>query len=129
MTQEQLERSREISRNYYNRNKDKAKAYREANKEKRKQYRKEYLEKNREVLAEGRREKNADYWTIYCLSNNYVGVTVNIKRRLQEHKQKGRDISNYTILDTVSTEQEALLLEAQYHSKGYLGKHINGKKL
>ncbi len=63
-------------------------------------------------------------YIVYLLPGEwYVGVTKDLKRRLNHHLNiTHRDISNWTILAEVGSEQEALNIESHYHSIGYRGK-------
>ena len=71
--------------------------------------------------------KKDGLFTVYHLVNeNYVGQTHNLYARLETQKNKnGRDVSNVQILGKYKTREEAKAVEAEYHSKGYLG-YYNG---
>jgi predicted GIY-YIG superfamily endonuclease len=64
------------------------------------------------------------YYTVYLLPREwYVGMTGNIKERLITHKNSlGKNTSHWTELAEVYTKEEALEIEAHYHSIGYKGK-------
>ena len=72
--------------------------------------------------------KKDGLFTVYLLVNeNYVGQTSSLYLRLQTHKSSdGRDVSDVQILGKYKTREEAKAVEAEYHSKGYLG-YNNGK--
>ena len=63
------------------------------------------------------------YWIVYQLPNsdNYVGQTNQPQLRMYNHKLIGRNINNWIELNRCNTLQEALALEAHYHSLGYPG--------
>ena len=100
------------------------------NKEDKREYDKKYREANKEKLAaqdEAWKESKKDgLYTVYHLVNeNYVGQTNSLYFRLNNHKSNhGRDISNVQILGKYKTREEAKAVEAEYHSKGYLGYHF-----
>ena len=100
------------------------------NKEKLKEQSKEYYKENKERLLKGVKAYHESlklpFVIVYCLPNNdtpYAGVTRNPKKRMYRHKQGCviRDTSEWFILDICETREEALKLEAEYHSKGYAG--------
>tara|TARA_R110002124_G_C8594810_1_gene483696 strand:+ start:61 stop:453 length:393 start_codon:yes stop_codon:yes gene_type:complete len=121
------ERNRIACKKYNDANKAKAAAYREANRDKAATYRKE----NKESISDYARKYNKTHResqkdglvTVYLLpKENYVGQTVNLHRRLLEHKNRlGRCIIDAKVLGKYKTLQEALAVEASYHAKGYLG--------
>lgn len=115
------EETKEYMRKYYLANKEKYaannKAWNLKNKEKRAAEKKVYFE-----------NKKDGFYTVYLLVNeNYVGQTSSLYTRLPEHKSKhGRDVSNVQIIGKYKTRKKAMEVEAEYHSKGYLG-YNNGK--
>lgn len=92
-------------------------------KEKRKQYLKEWNKKNKERVKEYKKERREDgHFSVYLLPNeNYVGQTKSIKSRMYRHKYHGRDTTDYKVLHTFDTREEALQKEAEYHAQGYNG--------
>ena len=117
--------------------------WRAKNKERIKAYRKEWREKNKErVNASYKkwRKKNPpkskkgvrckyklNFYIVYSLMNGYVGKTNNPYQRMAHHKNKGRDVSDWFILEVCKTNAEALELERSYHNRGALGinpKHV-----
>lgn len=95
-------------------------------------YRKRYRVKNREKLnAEKiayRKSVTLPYNIIYCIpnydgkGNDYVGITNQPMIRMHSHKSLGKlNTGEYIELDRVDTRAEALILEAEYHDKGYHG--------
>jgi len=111
----------------------------------RKKYDEKYREKNKKkIAAQGRKwnaankekiaaQNKADYeskkdglYTVYYLVNeNYVGQTNSLYKRLNHHKNSNnRDVSNVQIIGKYKTREEAKAVEAEYHSKGYLGYHF-----
>ena len=130
----------------YEANKEKlaaiGKVYREANKEKIKACRdvrdKEKLKAQREANEEkfraNRDTKILPYYIVYALPNFnstdevYCGQTNQPIHRMNGHKCKGNDTSEWFILDICSTREEALVIEAQYHDQGYKGRDGDSKK-
>ena len=116
MAYKNKEKQREYLKNWRENNKEKTKAYdkfhNEANKEKKAVQKKANYESKKDGL-----------FTVYLLVNeNYVGQTSGLYARLNNHKNKhGRDVSDVQILGKYKTREEAKAVEAEYHSKGYLG--------
>ena len=134
---------------YYEANKEKfnsnSKPYTEAKKEKKKAYNKAYKEANKEKLKayyENNKEKIDNYYKayreskklnvhiVYCLPYYdqkgfmaYAGVTNQPHHRMVNHKREGRNTEDWFVLQICSTKEEALIIERQYHGKGYGGKH------
>ena len=76
------------------------------------------------------KSKEDKYHRVYLLPNytifsplGYVGITDNVYARMCWHKGRGRDITNYTILEITKSRDEALRLEKKYHDMGYDGRH------
>lgn len=101
------------------------------NKEKRNEHSRAYHKENREVILNRKKRTDVESKirdkhnpTVYLIVNeNYVGTTEDLKRRLWDHKFKGRDVSNVEVLGEFLDRKEALELERSYHDKGYEGKH------
>ena len=125
------EERKEYNRKHYQDNKEKKAAYNKAwnlkNKEKKAAYSKFHNEANKEKKAVQKKawieDKKDGLYTVYLIVNgNYVGQTDNLYARLATHKSKHkRDVSNIQILGKYKTREEAMKVEAEYHSKGYLG--------
>ena len=125
------EEKRKYDKKYREANKEKyaanKKAWNRANKEKIAAEKKVYYQANKEKLAaydKAYKESKKDgLYTVYHLVNeNYVGQTINLYTRLEVHKNRnGRDVSDVQILGKYKTRKEAKAVEAEYHSKGYLG--------
>ena len=125
------EKQREYVRKWKERNKEHVKEYNhnfwkewyKENKETKREKINEWFEENEEKRNKWLEERSNDgHYSVYLLpKENYVGQTKQIRRRLVSHKWLGRDISDYKILHTFSTREEALEKEAEYHSKGYEG--------
>ena len=63
---------------------------------------------------------------VYLLkSESYVGVTENIKKRMNRHLSDGRFVDDVVILKEFNSRPEALELEEFFHDLGYIGKHKN----
>ena len=97
------------------------------NPEDKKKYMRKWNKLNSAKKTKHRKETwNDDYYSVYLLPNeNYVGQTKCVRMRMHKHKSDGNNIEDYKILHTFSTREEALEKEAEYHSKGYKGKHLN----
>tara|TARA_R110002153_G_C12938645_1_gene457053 strand:- start:43 stop:411 length:369 start_codon:yes stop_codon:yes gene_type:complete len=114
------EDKREYDKKYYETNKEKRdaqnKAWAKANEEKHKAYHKEYSK----IYSESKKD---GLFTVYLLpKENYVGQTSSLYTRLIAHKSNdSRDVSDIQILGKYKTREEAMEVEADYHSKGYLG--------
>jgi len=122
MTKEQ---KAEYNKLYYLKNKEKWEGIYETQKESQKEYKKKYAKLNKKYFEDYQKEYRPDgYYSVYLLPNeNYVGQTKQIKTRMYDHKYKGRDTTDYKVLHTFSTREEALNKEAEYHDMGYSGKH------
>tara|TARA_R110000796_G_scaffold208525_1_gene324812 strand:+ start:222 stop:563 length:342 start_codon:yes stop_codon:yes gene_type:complete len=108
-------------------------------KEERKEYQKEYDIKYYQDNKEKRDAQNkANYeskkdglYTVYLLpKHRYVGMTDNLHKRLTAHKSANhnRNIEGAEVLGKYKTREEAMEVEATYHSKGFNGRHPNAKK-
>ena len=97
--------------------------WRAKNRESLKAYKKAYFQKNKDrqkALRDSKKHKPAVYLIV---KENYVGVTENVKKRLSEHKSKGKDVSEARVLAKFDTRAEALELEEFLHDLGYNGRH------
>ena len=56
-------------------------------------------------------------------SLGYVGCTLNMYGRINHHRYVGRDTSNFYVIKTFESYEEALRCETSYHDRGYDGKH------
>ena len=103
-----------------------AKRYREANKEELDVYYKNWSEdKKEELSAKNKAWKDSHkdgLYTVYLLAKeDYVGHTENLYSRLNNHKSKGKDVSDVKILGKYHTKDEAKRVEASYHDNGFKG--------
>ena len=82
----------------------------------------------RKIYAKNYRESlNDALYSVYLLINEkYGGVTQSMYKRLQNHKNLGRD-TEYRVLYQTKDRDEALELEALLHDEGYKGKHIQNR--
>jgi predicted GIY-YIG superfamily endonuclease len=61
---------------------------------------------------------------VYLLKKEqYVGVTENIKKRMNRHSSCGRLVDDVVVLMDFKSRTEALELECFLHELGYKGKH------
>ena len=106
-----------------NKRKDERRAYMKKWRKENPDYLRRWRNENKE-RDDGYRKKyrNDGHFSVYLLPNeNYVGQTKSVKTRMYKHKYLGRDISDYKILHTFDTREEALQKEAEYHAQGYNG--------
>ena len=70
-----------------------------------------------------RNDYNKDpYYTVYYLpEHHYVGMTNYLKRRMREHKKKGKIIEGYEVVGRYKTAIQAHLYETMLHAMGYEG--------
>ena len=70
-----------------------------------------------------RLNRKTSHWIVYQLPNadNYVGYTNNAYDRMYHHQANGRNTDNWITLQKCNTKQEALIIEAHYHTLGYPG--------
>jgi predicted GIY-YIG superfamily endonuclease len=55
-------------------------------------------------------------YSVYILpKENYCGVTTNIDRRINEHKNKGKDISSVKVVLETNCKETALAYEKHHH--------------
>ena len=103
----------EYKRQWYLKNKDKnreaSRKWREANKN----YQKEFYESRKQ-----------EYYSVYTLpyANYYVGYTKGLQHRMDGHKTRGNDTTDYIVLHKTSTAKEAKEYEKIYHDIGFPGK-------
>tara|TARA_R110000737_G_C14323410_1_gene440095 strand:+ start:73 stop:417 length:345 start_codon:yes stop_codon:yes gene_type:complete len=104
--------------------------YRAKNRESINAAQREYDAANKEKISDYQRKwreaQKDGLFTVYLLpKENYVGQTTSFQKRLINHKSKNaRDITNATIIGKYKTREEALVVEASYHAKGYLGQKL-----
>jgi len=127
MAYKDKEKLKEYQRRWYLKNREKlkenSKQYYHANKERYKELNKNWQETNREHIREYNKQwRHDEHYSVYLLpKENYVGQTKQIKKRMYDHKHNGKDTSDYKILHTFTTREEALAKEAEYHKAGYNG--------
>jgi predicted GIY-YIG superfamily endonuclease len=81
---------------------------------------KERISERRKVLYNLQKTKPV----VYLLpSENYIGTTENLKKRLARHKSYGRDVKNVRVLSEFDLRSDALELEEFLHELGYNGRH------
>lgn len=116
----------EQRKGYYKKNKNKMLEYSS-------KYQKENKDRCKELHKRYRDNVKLENVIVYCLPNEevpYVGVTNCPTMRMANHKFNGRDTQDWFILRVCPTREEALELEAMYHSKGYGGANLSkGRKV
>ena len=89
----------------------------EGNKERAAKYKKNRYLKERHPLG---------YTAVYYLpEDHYIGMTLNFKRRMNQHRLDGRHVADVEILAWFERSVDAHLFETQLHVLGYLG-YFNG---
>jgi hypothetical protein len=92
------------------------------------EYAREYRKKNPEKVKANNikfrdlyMEETGGY-AVYCLPvENYVGFTNSIRRRMSDHRKKGKDMSGFHIIKTFDCPIQAHLFETMFHLAGYGG--------
>jgi hypothetical protein len=81
-----------------------------------------------------RRKRDLDgYWRVYKLpSENYVGITSDIRRRVNSHRSgkqtAAKNVDDIKILAKYKRVEWAIIHEAVYHLLGYDGCHLTPNK-
>lgn len=88
------------------------------NKEKHKLYQKEYRER---VFQD-----QGGYVVYYLPEHHYVGMTNNLKKRVIDHKKKGKIVEGIEVVGTYETAVEAHYVETSLHLMGYEGFSYKG---
>tara|TARA_R110000737_G_scaffold150733_1_gene180059 strand:+ start:49 stop:447 length:399 start_codon:yes stop_codon:yes gene_type:complete len=90
---------------------------------------KSHYTKNVDAISRRRKElhesKKHSPLVYFLKSEYYVGVTENIKKRMNRHSSSGRLVDDVVILKEFKLRSEALELECFLHDLGYKGRHIN----
>lgn len=69
-----------------------------------------------------REEYKLDYWEVYYLpEEHYVGISKNTRRRMSQHKGKGRITTGYDIIARFDRAVDAVWFESLFHQRGYNG--------
>ena len=103
-------------------------------KEERAEYQREYRKVNKEKPRKNtakraaqkkswmNSKKSAAYIVYLLPEENYVGQTVNLYRRLSEHKcRSNRNVTGAKVLGEYKTKDAALAIETEYHANGFNG--------
>jgi len=74
--------------------------------------------------------KRDPHYSVYYLPNeHYIGMTNNLKARIQDHKNKnGRDVTDYKIVGQFDSAVKAHLVETLFHFIGCNGFHEGNSK-
>ena len=59
---------------------------------------------------------------VYITDKDYAGQTKNVYARKIAHKYNGKDVTDFRVIASFTTRQEALIFEEQLHTKGYRGR-------
>lgn len=73
--------------------------------------------------------KDGKYKVYLIPSEMYVGITVNIKRRMSTHKRSGKDVSKFYVLFKTKSIKRATFIESFLHLIGFNGIRSNNKYL
>ena len=86
------------------------------------------IESYKQYNKQYRLSKNDGFYSVYLIpSDNYVGVTESLYKRMAQHKSIGRDITDYRILAQFNNREEALEVEELIHDLGYNGRHAKNR--
>ena len=96
------------------------------------QYAFEYRKKNPEkIKADNIKfrkryiEETNGYAVYYLPEEHYVGLTNNIRSRMNDHKKRGKCVDGYEILCVCESPIDAHLYETMFHQRGYNGFQYN----
>lgn len=89
-------------------------------------YQRKYSARNRErekARSKAWRESGKeDLVSLYYLpEEHYVGITSNVKYRMQSHRRDGKITERYEIIGKFERRVDAHWLETKFHQRGYNG--------
>lgn len=61
------------------------------------------------------------YWVYYLPEEHYVGITSDIKARMEQHEYNGKITDGYELYGKYRHPAEAIIVEAWFHLHGYYG--------
>ena len=67
--------------------------------------------------------KESVYTVYYLPEEHYIGITNQLKIRMQNQRLNGKITDGYEVVMKVETKREALDIESKLHKLGYNGKH------
>ena len=111
------EEKKEYGRKWYQKNREKVLARVKEYSAKHKEEKKVYFKNRYESMKDG-------LHTVYYLpTENYVGMTTILSKRLERHSSKefNRYVKDVEIFGKYKTDAEARAIERELHSLGYLG--------
>lgn len=65
--------------------------------------------------------KDGKHKVYLILKERYVGMTVNLEKRMSQHKKSGKDISKVYVLYKTKSIAKAKMVEAFFHVLGFKG--------
>lgn len=71
-------------------------------------------------------EQQGGFVVYYLPEHHYVGMTRNLIRRLNDHRQDGKIIDGYEVIGSFKTAIEAHYVETSLHVRGYEGYNYKG---
>jgi len=87
-----------------------------------KKCRSDYMSGYDKTRFSNQKESQGGY-IVYILNNEkYAGKTVNLSKRLSNHKHKNKSV-RHEVIDIFETNEEALYVERQLHLQGFNGIH------
>ncbi len=76
-----------------------------------------------------KRVKDGHYSLYYIPEHHYVGMTNSLRGRMNEHRSKGKKITDgYEVIATFKRAVDCHLMETQLHAMGYYGFYYKGSK-
>ena len=132
LTPEQKAKKKITDANWYQDNKEyqkrQVKEWTEANPEKIKAKNDKFKENNPGYFKEMNHKHDLEYWVVYIITNynglndDYCGQTMNIYKRMKQHKCIGKlNTDSHTIVKKCDTLEDALEIESAVHNFGYHG--------
>lgn len=73
------------------------------------------------VDVHGRKEHEGRYILYYLPKERYIGMTMNFKKRVTRHREKGKNVKYAFIILTTRRVKLAHLLETMFHMLGFNG--------
>lgn len=84
--------------------------------------RQSYCKRCKSVSDSARYDKSRGKYAIYYLpKERYIGMTLNVSKRMREHATKGKDVSGYKVIMSLRNKKYAHVVETFLHILGYKG--------
>lgn len=65
--------------------------------------------------------KSGDYYVYYLPEEHYIGITDHPRGRISRHKYCGKIVDDWEIVAVFNNPFDAVILEAEFHRRGYNG--------